>query len=229
MSDKGSPQADASAPIHNFNTLLASIEKMTKRFDKLEEDFYASDVDEDDNGMDDSFTKAKGSKRKLSYNPNTGHDLSESDNDDPAWKIKDKHRSKKCKTEQDSDDNLDPAQAVTKAYKNDPDFKELLDVYNSTKPKALADPLTDLILEPLTKILESWFWGHYSSTEKAKTKQPANATALILVQINEELYHSISPDGKLLDRPFHYIQNALGKGAQLLVLFGTRLFSVKVC
>ena len=28
--------------------LLTSIEKMMKRFDKLEEDFYASDVDDDD-------------------------------------------------------------------------------------------------------------------------------------------------------------------------------------
>ena len=62
---------------------------------------------------------------------------------------------------------------------------------------------------------------HYSSTEikaeQAKTKHPANATALTPVQINEELYHSISPNGKFLDRPFHYIQNALDKGAQLLV------------
>ena len=65
MSNKGSPQAyGSSAPISSsqFNTLLASIEKMTKQFDKLEEDFYASDVDDDDNGIDDSFTKAKGSK-----------------------------------------------------------------------------------------------------------------------------------------------------------------------
>ena len=37
------------------------------------------------------------------------------------------------------------------------------------------------------------------------------------MQINEELYHSISLDGKFLDRPFCYIQNALGKGAQPLV------------
>ena len=69
---------------------------------------------------------------------------------------------------------MDPAQAVTKAYENDPDFKELLDVYNYTKPKALADPLTDPIPECLTKILESWIWGHYSSTEikaeQVKTK-----------------------------------------------------------
>ena len=116
---------------------------------------------------------------------------------------------------------MDPAQAVTKAYEKDPDFKELLHVYNSTKPKALADPLTDPIPEPLTETLESWFWGHYSSTEikaeQAKTKHPANATTLILVQINEELYHSISPDGKFLDRLFRYIQNAIGKGAQPLV------------
>ena len=106
----------------------------------------------------------------------------------------------------DSDDNFDPVQVVTKAYENDPNFKELLDVYNSTKPKALVDPLTDPIPEPLTKILESWFWGHYSSTEikaeQAKTKCPANAMALILVKINEEHYHSISPDGKFLDRLF---------------------------
>ena len=64
MSDKGSPQAEPSASISGtqFNTLSASIEKMTKRLDKLEEDFYASDVDDDDNGIDDSFTKAKMSK-----------------------------------------------------------------------------------------------------------------------------------------------------------------------
>ena len=79
----------------------------------------------------------------------------------------------------------------------------------------------DPIPELLTKILESWFWGHYSSTEikneQDKTRRPSNADAVIPVQINEELYHSISPDGKFLDRPFRYIQNALGKGAQPLV------------
>ena len=155
------------------------------------------------------------------HNTGTGHDMSESDNKDDSQKIKDEHKPKKCKTDPDSDNNLDPAQSVTKAYENNLDFKELLDVYNSTKPKALANLLTDPIPEPLTKIPESWFWGHYSSTEikaeQVKTKCPANATALIPVQINEELYHSISPDGKFLDRPFRYIQNPLGKGAQPLV------------
>ena len=125
-------------------------------------------------------------------------------------KQENKRPKKSRKLGEDSDENLDLAQAFTKAFESDLDFKELLDVYSTTKPKALEDPLTDLIPEPLMKILESWFWGHYSSTEikteQAKTKHPANATALILVQINEELYHSISPDGKFLDRPFCYIQ-----------------------
>ena len=178
-----SPKKQAEGPGESlsgsqFNTLLASIEKMSKRFDKLEEDLYASDMDEDDQGsIEDSFAKAKMSKCKLTFKTgpnllhNTDHDISDSNHDDN--KNKDVHKAKKHKLDPDSDKNLEPAQAVTKACENDPDFKELLDVYNSIKPKALADPVTDPIPEPLTKILESWTWGHYSSTE-IKTEQAKN-------------------------------------------------------
>ena len=83
-------------------------------------------------------------------------------------------------------------------------------------PKPSLTPLPDA----LCKILETWFWGHYSATEikneQAKCKRPSNATAVIPCQINKELYHSIAQTGKFLDRPFRYIQNALGKGAQPL-------------
>ena len=77
---------------------------------------------------------------------------------------------------------LDPTAAVTKAYENDPDFKELLDQYSATKPKALADPTTDPIPEPLTKILESWFGGHYSSTEiKKMSRQKLVAPPMLML------------------------------------------------
>ena len=48
---------------------------------------------------------------------------------------------------------------------SDPHFQSLMQDYNLTKPKALANPTTHPLPDALCKILETWFWGHYSENE----------------------------------------------------------------
>ena len=90
---------------------------------------------------------------------------------------------KKKKTESDKDDTLTSLDALNEAHDTDPDFQALIDEYGATKPKALADPLTDPMPDAFCKILETWFWGRYSATEikneQAKCRRPANANAVI--------------------------------------------------
>ena len=57
-------EMSSAGPISNsqFATLMESLNKMTKQFDKLEEDMYASDFDDTENSperADDSFQPAR--------------------------------------------------------------------------------------------------------------------------------------------------------------------------
>ena len=171
-----------------FKTLLDSLTKISSRFDRIEKDIYDSENDEDDMGSLVGDQHQDATPRKDLFGTKRHH--SESDHDDTA-------SVSGLKKQKSDEPPPNPLQVINQAHDNDLDFQALLDEYGATKPKALADPVTDPMLDALCKILETWFWGHYSSreikNEQAKRRCPANATAIIPCQINEELYHAISP------------------------------------
>ena len=92
---------------------------------------------------------------------------------------------------------------------------------DKTKPKVLADPVTDPIPQLLADTLETWFWSHYTKEEvKAellKSVRPKNANACIPVKIDQEVYRALKSLGHAMDTPNRYIQNALGKGMLPLI------------
>ena len=51
----------------------------------------------------------------------------------------------------------DPQNELNETLDSDLDFQSLMNSYDATKPKALADPTTGPLPDALCKILETWF------------------------------------------------------------------------
>ena len=141
--------------------------------------------------------------------------------DDFSTSVKNKHSTKSSKNKTDrsihslcpsgSDGDSDTEQV-------DPQMQQLLQEYQSSKPKYLEDPTTDPIPDPLANTLETWFWSIYSKdevkAELGKTSRPLNADALIPTRINEAVFRALAPAGLSRDLPCRFIQNAFMKASQ---------------
>ena len=110
---------------------------------------------------------------------------------------------------------------------NEKQLDELYAEYESTKPRVLEDVTTDPIPHQLAATLETWMWKRYTSDEikqvQEKARRPSNATALIPLKMEEEVFHAMSARGKTVDSKYRFIQNALVKGCQPIAMAWSKI------
>ena len=126
----------------------------------------------------------------------------------------------------DADNSTDPQKAVV-----DQQMLELMQEYESSKPKYMEDPTTTDIQDPLASLLETWFWNIYAKdevkTELAKPLQPGNANALIPTRINEAVFRSLNPAALTKDLPCRFIHNAFMKASQPFAIVCSTLIALE--
>ena len=146
-------------------------------------------------------------------------------NDDDSKKPKKKKLKKKKHHSSSSSDSSDHHSKVNEQ------MQEILDEYQSTKPKYLEDPVTSPIPDALANMLETWFWSVYSKdevkAELSKPLRPSNASALIPTKINEAIFRSLSPQALSKDMPSRFIQNAFMKSSQPFALVWNTLIQLE--
>ena len=100
----------------------------------------------------------------------------------------------------------------------DKEMQAIAKEYEDCKPRVLEDCTTDPMPGPLASTLETWMWKKYNTDEIKKAQEKArrcsNATALIPLKIEEEVFYALDNKGKALDARYRFIQNALMKGCQ---------------
>ena len=101
--------------------------------------------------------------------------------------------------------------------------------YEETKPRVLEDVTTDSIPQCLADTLETWMWKRYNTDEikrlQEKAHCPSNATALIPLKIEEEIYYALDKRGKAVNACHRFIQNALGKGCQPIAIVWSKIIT----
>ena len=115
---------------------------------------------------------------------------------------------------------------------DDPNEKQLDKIkaeYETTKPRVLEDVTTDPIPHQLMSTLETWMWKCYNSDEikaaQEKARRPNNATALIPLKMEEEVFHALNPRGRAFDAKYRFIQNALMKGIQPIAIVWSKVIN----
>ena len=240
MSERVSGKQSGAVSPSALEKLLDSINAVSSKVDSVNEQINAleNDILDDNPSSINNGTGSVSSPAKPYVNPITGkrflHDSSETESlhSPPPKKLKKSKKDKKKKkskksrkssssSSSDSDSEVEP----------DPQMQELMQEYQSSKPKYLEDPTTDDLPEPLAKTLETWFWSVYSKeevkAELAKPLRPANAPALIPTRINEAVFRSISAQGLSHDMPSRFIQNAFMKAAQPISIVWSKLIALE--
>ena len=124
--------------------------------------------------------------------------------------------SKRIRLDNEHDNASEVNETPTKVV--DKEMDAIATEYELTKPKILEDSTTDPMPQPLADTLETWFWKRYNTEEIKKAQEKAhrcnNATALIPLKMEEEVFHALDARGKTIDARYRFIQNAMMKGCQ---------------
>ena len=165
-------------------------------------------------------------------NPPSKHGL-DSDEDDHSKDDHKKPKRKKLKKHKRDRPSSSSSDSDSDTQQMDPYMQEIMQEYETTKPKYLEDPTTAPIQPPLAQMLETWFWSVYSSdevkTELCKPLRPSNASALIPTKIrsNEAIFRSLSVQALSKDMPSRFIQNAFMKSTQPLAIVWDTLIQLE--
>ena len=98
--------------------------------------------------------------------------------------------------------------------------KSLKDRFKGSGPKGNEDITCDPLPQPLADTLNVWFCQIFTNEEICtlllEARRPVNVDALLPIQINKEVYKSLSRDEKEKDRPLKCIANAICKASQAI-------------
>ena len=138
----------------------------------------------------------------------------------PVKRKKSKKHKKKRSRRHSSSSSSSSSSSDESSHLMKKQMKELLDGYDTAKPRYLEDKTTDPIHDGLAKLLQTWFWTPFTTDEVKdlllKPLHPSNAEALIPCRINEPVFYNLLGGGVNKDQPVRFIQNALVKACQPL-------------